>query len=41
VIRKIAAVVFLGTVNEKIRPLRPEDLVDDRIVKKLEKDGRF
>jgi ABC-type nitrate/sulfonate/bicarbonate transport system substrate-binding protein len=32
---------LLGTVNEKIRPLRAEDLVDDRIVKKLEKDGRF
>ena len=40
-IRKVAAVVFLGMVNEKIRPLRAEDLVDDRIMKKLEKDGRF
>jgi hypothetical protein len=39
VIRK-AAVIFFGTLNEKIRPLRAEDLVDDRNVKKLE-DGRF
>jgi len=32
---------LLGTTNEKIRRLKAEDLVDDSIVKKLEKDGRF
>ena len=30
-----------GANNEKIRRLRAEDLVDDSIVKKLEKEGRF
>ena len=32
---------LLGTSNEKIRRLKAEDLVDDRFVKKLEKEGRF
>jgi NitT/TauT family transport system substrate-binding protein len=32
---------LLGTTNEKIRRLKAEDLVDDRFVKKLEKEGRF
>lgn len=32
---------FLGPSNEKIRALNPEDLVDDRFVKKLEQEGRF
>jgi len=32
---------LLGANNEKIRRLKAEDLVDDRIVNKLEKEGRF
>ena len=32
---------LLGANNEKIRRLKAEDLVDDGIVKKLEKEGRF
>ena len=32
---------LLGMTNEKIRRLKAEDLVDDRFVKKLEKEGRF
>ena len=32
---------LLGATNEKIRRLKAEDLVDDGIVKKLEKEGRF
>ena len=32
---------LLGITNEKIRRLKAEDLVDDRFVKKLEKEGRF
>ncbi len=32
---------LLGTANEKIRRLKVEDVVDDRIVKKLEKEGVF
>ncbi len=32
---------LLGTVNDKIRPLRAEDLVDDRFVRKLEQERRF
>jgi NitT/TauT family transport system substrate-binding protein len=32
---------LLGLTNEKIRKLKAEDLVDDRFVKKLEKEGRF
>jgi ABC-type nitrate/sulfonate/bicarbonate transport system substrate-binding protein len=32
---------LLGGTNEKIRRLKAEDLVDDAILKKLEKEGRF
>jgi len=32
---------LLGTTNEKIRRLKAEELIDDRFVKKLEKEGRF
>jgi hypothetical protein len=32
---------LLGSTNEKIRRLKAEDLIDDSIVRKLEKDGRF
>jgi hypothetical protein len=32
---------LLGQTNEKIRKLKAEELVDDRFVKKLEKEGRF
>lgn len=32
---------LLGVNNEKIRRLKAEDLVDDSVVRKLEKDGRF
>jgi NitT/TauT family transport system substrate-binding protein len=32
---------LLGLTNEKIRRLKAEDLVDDRFVRKLEKEGRF
>jgi NitT/TauT family transport system substrate-binding protein len=32
---------LLGTTNEKIRRLKAEDLVDDRFVRKLEKEGRL
>jgi hypothetical protein len=32
---------LLGMSNEKIRRLKAEELVDDSVVKKLEKDGRF
>jgi hypothetical protein len=32
---------LLGATNEKIRRLKAEDLLDDRFVKKLEKEGRF
>jgi hypothetical protein len=32
---------LLGLTNDKIRRLKAEDLVDDRFVKKLEKEGRF
>lgn len=35
------AIRLLGTSNEKIRQLRADDLVDDRIVRKLEKEGAF
>ena len=31
----------LATTNEKFRALKAEDLVDDRIVRKLEKEGAF
>ena len=32
---------MLGQTNEKIRRLKAEDLIDDRFVRKLEKEGRF
>ena len=32
---------LLGMTNEKIRKLKAEDLVDDRFVRKLEKEGKF
>ena len=32
---------LLGTNNEKVRRLKAEELVDDSLVKKLEKEGRF
>ena len=32
---------LLGSTNEKIRRLKAEDLVDDRFVRKLEKEGLF
>ena len=32
---------LLGAGNEKIRRLKAEEMVDDRFVKKLEKEGRF
>ena len=32
---------FLGQSNEKIPKLKAEELVDDRLVRKLEKKGRF
>jgi NitT/TauT family transport system substrate-binding protein len=32
---------LLGLNNEKIRKLKAEDLVDERFVKKLEKEGKF
>jgi len=35
------AIRLLGTVNEKIRRLKAEDLVDDSFVRKLEREGRF
>ena len=35
------AVRLLGVTNEKIARLKPEDVVDNRIVKKLEQEGLF
>ena len=32
---------LLGQTNEKIRKLKAEELVDDRFVRKLEKEERF
>ena len=32
---------LLGTTNEKIRKLKAEDLIEDAVLKKLEKEGRF
>lgn len=32
---------LLGLTNEKIRKLKAEDLVDERFVRKLEKEGKF
>jgi len=31
----------LSTTNEKLRGMKAEDLVDERIVRKLEKEGAF
>jgi ABC-type nitrate/sulfonate/bicarbonate transport system substrate-binding protein len=35
------AIRLLGTGNEKIQQLKVEDVIDDRIVRKLEKEGAF
>jgi NitT/TauT family transport system substrate-binding protein len=35
------AIRLLGSSNEKIRQLKAEEMVDDRIVRKLEKEGAF
>lgn len=35
------AVRLLGVNNENVRRLKAEDLVDDSLVRKLEKEGRF
>ena len=35
------AIRLLGAGNEKIRRLKAEELVDDSVVKKLEREGRF
>lgn len=35
------AIRLLGASNEKIRQLKAEDTIDDRIVRKLEKEGAF
>jgi NitT/TauT family transport system substrate-binding protein len=35
------AIRLLGVRNEKIRHLKAEELVDDSVVRKLEKEGRF
>ncbi len=32
---------LLGNNNEKVRRLKAEELVDDSVVRKLEKEGRF
>ena len=32
---------LLGANNPKVRRLKAEDLVDDSLVRKLEKEGRF
>ena len=32
---------LLGAGNEKIRRLKAEELVDDSVVKRLEREGRF
>jgi hypothetical protein len=32
---------LLGATNEKIRRLKAEDLVEDSVLRKLEKEGRF
>jgi len=32
---------LLGAANDKVRRLRAEELVDDSVVKRLEKEGRF
>jgi ABC-type nitrate/sulfonate/bicarbonate transport system substrate-binding protein len=35
------AIRLLGVSNEKIRQLKAEDTIDERIVRKLEKEGAF
>ena len=35
------AIRLLGTGNEKIQQLKVEDIIDDRIVRKLEREGAF
>lgn len=35
------AIRVIGMTNEKFRALKAEELVDDRIVRKLEKEGAF
>ena len=35
------AIRVLSMTNEKFRGLKAEDLIDDRIVRKLEKEGAF
>ncbi|MBI2535259.1 MAG: hypothetical protein HYW03_24010, partial [Deltaproteobacteria bacterium] len=32
---------LLGKTNEQIRRLKVEDIIDNRVVKKLEKEGLF
>ena len=32
---------LLGQTNEKIRRFKAEDLVDDTVLRKMEKEGRF
>jgi hypothetical protein len=32
---------LLGTNNEKLRKLKAEELIEDGVLKKLEKEGRF
>ena len=32
---------LLGASNEKIRRLKAEELVDDSVVRRIEKEGRF
>jgi hypothetical protein len=32
---------LLGATNEKVRRLKAEELVDDSVVKRLEREGRF
>jgi hypothetical protein len=32
---------LLGATNEKIRRLKAEELIDDSVLRKLEKEGRF
>jgi hypothetical protein len=39
--RTVHDIRVLGMTNEKFRGLKAEDLVDDRIVRKLEKEGAF
>jgi hypothetical protein len=35
------AIRLLGMSNEKIQQLKVENVIDDRIVRKLEKEGAF